>query len=59
MKQNHHSQSIRMDYELSRKVKRLADDQDRSFNKQVIRIIEKYIREYEKENGEIKITDSE
>ena len=48
-----------MDYELSRKVKQLADDQDRSFNKQVIRIIEKYIREYEQENGEIKITDSE
>lgn len=59
MKQKHYSQSIRMDYELSRKVKRLADDQDRSFNKQVIRIIEKYIRKYEQENGEIKITDSE
>lgn len=58
MKQKIYSQSIRMDFDLSRKVKQLAEDQDRSFNKQVIRILEKYIKDYEAEHGEIHI-DSE
>lgn len=58
MKQKFYSQSIRMDFDLSRKVKQLAEDQDRSFNKQVIRILEKYIKDYEAEHGEIHI-DSE
>lgn len=55
MKKKFYSQSIRMDYELSRKVKQLAEIQDRSFNKQVIRILEKYIRDYESEHGVIEV----
>lgn len=55
MKQKFYSQSIRMDFDLSKKVKQLAEDQDRSFNKQVVRILEKYISDYEQEHGEIHI----
>lgn len=41
------------------KLQAIAEKEDRSTSRQIVRALEKYIREYEQENGEIKITDSE
>jgi len=53
------TRAFRMPDELYFKLKQLAKDKDRSTSKQIVRILEKFISEYEQENGEIKITDSE
>lgn len=37
------------------KLKKLAEQEERSMSNQGLRIIEKYIDEYKKEHGEIKI----
>lgn len=40
------------------KLKIIAEKQDRSLNAQMKSILEKFITDYEKVNGEIKITES-
>lgn len=57
MKMSH--RGFRMPDTLYFKLQAIAEKEDRSTSRQIVRALEKYIREYEKENGEIKITDSE
>lgn len=59
MKQTPISQSIRLKPEIYLKLKCLADNEDRSFNKYAVRILEDYITDYEKEHGTIHLDDSE
>lgn len=46
---------LRIDETLSKKVKTLAKLNDRSYKGQIENILKKYVNEYEKEHGEIKI----
>jgi len=55
MDKKHYSQSIRMDFTLAQKVKHIAKERDRSFNKQVSRILQDFVNQYEAEHGEIPI----
>ena len=47
------SYSLRISEELTRKLKKLAADGKRSYNKQLELILEEYVRAYEAEHGEI------
>ena len=47
--------TLRIDEELYEKIVKLANMEERSINSQMLYIFKKYIEEYEKENGEIKI----
>lgn len=49
--------NLRLNDNIHEKVKFIAKKQDRSQNKQVEYIIKQFIADYEKVNGEIKITD--
>lgn len=44
---------LRLDMELMDKVKKLADEHERSFNKQVEFILKQYVKEYEDKYGSI------
>lgn len=46
---------LRLDETLSKKIKTLAKLNDRSFKGQIENILKKYVTEYERENGEIKV----
>lgn len=50
---------LRLEPNLSKKIKELAKVNDRSFKGQIENILKNYIAQYEKENGEIKITSDE
>lgn len=41
------------------KVKKIAEEKERSINKQINFIIEQYIKEYEKVNGKIELKEEE
>lgn len=45
--------SLRLDDELMKKVKMIAEKEDRPVSKQLERIIKQYVEQYEKENGRI------
>lgn len=45
--------SLRIDDDLMKKVKMIAEKEDRPVSKQLERIIRKYIEQYEQENGRI------
>lgn len=57
MKQTPVSQSIRLRPDVYKKLKLLADNEDRSFNKYTVRILEDYIEQFEKEHGVINLDD--
>ena len=59
MKQTPISQSIRLKPETYHKLKQLADNEDRSFNKYAVRILEEYISDFEKKHGPITFEGSE
>ena len=42
-----------------KKVKKIAKTNERSINKQIIFIIEQYIKDYEKVNGQIELKEEE
>ena len=44
---------LRIDDELMKKVKIIAEKEDRPISKQLERIIKQYVEQYEKENGRI------
>lgn len=46
---------LRLDETLSKKIKTLAKLNDRSYKGQIENILKKYVNEYEREHGEIKI----
>lgn len=46
---------LRIDEALAKKIKTLAKLNDRSYKGQIENILKKYVSEYEKEHGEIKI----
>ena len=48
---------LRLDDTVSKKIKKLAKLNDRTFRAQIENILKGYIAEYEKMNGEIKIDD--
>ena len=50
---------LRIDEKTHYKLKFIADYEGRSINKQIIHLIHKCIREFEKENGIIEMTDNE
>ena len=50
---------LRLDEIVSKKIKFLAKQNDRSYKGQIENILKKYIAEYEKENGEIIIDPAE
>lgn len=45
--------SLRLDEDLMKKVKTIAEREDRPVSKQLERIIKQYVENYEKENGRI------
>lgn len=45
--------SLRIDEELMKKVKMIAEKEDRPVSKQLERIIRQYVEQYEKENGRV------
>lgn len=47
------SYPLRIDDELMKKVKMIAEKEDRPVSKQLERIIKQYVEQYEKENGRI------
>lgn len=47
------SYSLRIDDELMKKVKMIAEAEDRPVSKQLERIIKQYVEQYEKEHGRI------
>ena len=47
------SYSLRIDDDLMKKVKMIAEAEDRPISKQLERIIRQYVEQYEKENGRI------
>ena len=47
------SYSLRIDDDLMKKVKKIAEAEDRPISKQLERIIRQYVEQYEKENGRI------
>ena len=47
------SYSLRIDDELMKKVKMIADAEDRPVSKQLERIIKQYVEQYEQEHGRI------
>ncbi len=47
------SYSLRIDDELMKKVKMIAEAEDRPVSKQLERIIKQYVEQYEKVNGRI------
>lgn len=47
------SYSLRIDDELMKKVKIIAEAEDRPVSKQLERIIKQYVEQYEKEHGRI------
>lgn len=47
--------TLRIDNELMEKIKKIAELEDRTTNKQIERYIKDCIEKYEKEHGEIKI----
>lgn len=49
------TRALRMPDDLYFKLKNLARSQDRSTSKQIVRILEKFISDYEQEHGEIHI----
>ena len=46
--------NLRVEDETHAKISKIAEIQNRSLNKQVIHLIEQFIKDYEKINGEIK-----
>lgn len=46
---------LRIKDETANKLKKIAEEKERSFNQQVEYIVKKYIEDYERINGEIKI----
>ena len=46
---------LRLDETLAKKIKTLAQLNDRSYKGQIENILKKYVAEYEEENGEIKV----
>lgn len=57
MKMSH--RGLRMPDDLYFKLQVLAEKEYRSTSRQIVRILENYIAEYEKEHGTINIDDSE
>lgn len=49
--------SLRIDDELMKKVKMIAEAEDRPISKQLERIIKQYVEQYEKEHGRINSTE--
>lgn len=47
--------NLRISDELDHKIKKLSKIEQRSKNKQIEYILQKYVKEYEQENGEIEI----
>lgn len=45
--------SLRIDDELMKKVKIIAEKEDRPISKQLERIIKQYVEQYERENGRV------
>ena len=50
---------LRIDGETLRKLKYIADYEGRSINKQVLHLVQKCVREFEKENGMIDAPEDE
>ena len=50
---------LRIDETLSKKIKILAKLNDRSYKGQIENILKKYVAEYEKDNGEIRVSPDE
>ncbi len=48
---------IRTDKETLKKIKYIAEQNERSATQEIVYLVKKRIKEYESENGEIKITD--
>jgi len=46
--------NLRVEEKTHAKISKIAEIQNRSLNKQVIHLIEQYIKDYEKINGEVK-----
>lgn len=46
---------IRMDEELTLKIRHIAKLEDRSVNKQINAIVKSFVKDYESKNGEIKV----
>ena len=46
---------LRLDETLAKKIKTLAKLNDRSYKGQIENILKKYVAEYERQNGEIKV----
>ena len=55
MKKQPNAYPLRIDETLSAKIKFLAKENDRSYKGQIENILKKYVSEYEKEHGEIKV----
>ena len=49
------SLNIRLNDDFHAKIKHIAETEYRSLNNQIEYIIQRYIKEYEKDNGEIKL----
>ena len=47
--------SLRLEPELREKLKALAKQNSRSYNKEIEFILKSYVAQYERENGEIKL----
>ena len=47
---------LRLEDSLSRKLRQLAQENNRSYNKEIEWILKKYIEQYEYEHGEIVLT---
>ena len=50
---------LRIDETLSKKIKILAKLNDRSYKGQIENILKKYVAEYEKDNGETRVSPDE
>lgn len=48
--------TLRIPRDVLNKISYIADNNDRSTNKEIERLIKKYIEEFESKNGEIKIS---
>lgn len=57
MQKNLKQITIRVDMQLFKKIEYIAKYDYRTKNKELIQIIRKYISDFEKEHGEIKIVD--
>ena len=47
--------SLRIEDDTLKKLHYIADSEDRSVNRELLRLIRKHIEEFEKEHGEIKV----